>query len=175
MSKNIDCIAFHEAGHAVAYILAGIPFKSVTIKEDSEKDEHGERSLGHIEFEKPLTKDDWDQYSFLNPEELNVFFKDDFTKLAGLVAEKMYRGRSNFKAARGDFKQWIDTSLNQLPDSLRSKYISFILEYTSEVFRIRNNWSNITAVALALVEEETLSYGRVKEVIEQNQVNPVIK
>ena len=39
MSTKLDFIAFHEAGHAVAHILAGIPFKYVTIKEDKEKDD----------------------------------------------------------------------------------------------------------------------------------------
>ena len=41
MKSKLDSIAFHEAGHAVAHILAGIPFKHVTIKEDRKKDEHG--------------------------------------------------------------------------------------------------------------------------------------
>jgi len=29
MTKKLDHIAFHEAGHAVAHILTGIPFKYV--------------------------------------------------------------------------------------------------------------------------------------------------
>jgi hypothetical protein len=107
MNRKLEYIAFHEAGHAVAHFLTGIPFKYVTIKEDKEKDEHGLRSLGYIEYEKPKTKDEWDQYSIMDPEEFNTFFKDDFTKLAGLVAEMIYRGRFNYKAAKGDFRQWV--------------------------------------------------------------------
>ena len=45
MNKKLDCIASHEAGHAVAHILTGIPFKYVTIKEDKEKDERGRSVL----------------------------------------------------------------------------------------------------------------------------------
>ena len=56
MKDELDCIAFHEAGHAVAHILAGVPFKYVTIKEEKVKDELGKRSLGHIAYEKPKTK-----------------------------------------------------------------------------------------------------------------------
>lgn len=80
MNKKQHCIAFHEAGHAVAHILAGIPFKYVTVKEEKEKDESGHLSLGHIEPNEP--KDDvyWNQLSFLNPIEFNEFFRDDFTK-----------------------------------------------------------------------------------------------
>jgi hypothetical protein len=60
MKKNLEYIAFHEAGHAVAHILAGIPFKYVTIKEAIEKDENGERSLGHIRFDKTKSEMKWD-------------------------------------------------------------------------------------------------------------------
>ncbi len=54
MNKNLDYIAFHEAGHAVAHILAGIPFKYVTIKEVTAKDENGERSPLHAIFQSIL-------------------------------------------------------------------------------------------------------------------------
>lgn len=174
MKDKIEYITFHEAGHAVAHILAGIPFKYVTIKEKTETDENGNRSLGHIMFDK--TKDDtyWNRFNFLNPVEFNEFFRDDFTKLAGLVAEGLYRRKPNYKAAKEDFRQWVGSSLKQLPDGLESRYIDFILEYTIQVIKEKSTWSHITAVALALVEEETLSYKRVCEVIDNNKVNPVI-
>jgi len=41
MKKGLDSITVHEAGHAVAHILTGIPFKYVTIKSDEKKDEQG--------------------------------------------------------------------------------------------------------------------------------------
>jgi hypothetical protein len=175
MNKKLDCIAFHEAGHAVAHVLTGIPFKFVSIKEDKEKDEFGYRSLGQLANENPMTPEEWEKHSIMDPVEFNIFFKDDFTKLAGLVVEGIYRGRFNYKAAKGDFRQWVGTSLNQLPEKLNSRYIDFMLEYTFQVLQNKTNWSNITAVALALVDEETLSYQRVLEVIEQNKINPVLK
>ena len=61
MKSKLDSIAFHEAGHAVAYILAGIPFKHVTIKEDRKKDEHGQRSLGYVENDNSFTSEEWDK------------------------------------------------------------------------------------------------------------------
>jgi len=174
MNKKLDCIAFHEAGHAIAHILTGIPFKYVTIKEDKEKDEHGQRSLGHIMNEKPIIKEEWDQYSMLNLNEFNIFFKDDFIKLSGFVAEMIYRRRSNYKSSKEDFRQWVGTSLIKLPEKLSSKYQSFILEYILQVLVVERNWSNITAVTLALIDKETLSYDHVCNVIEQNTNNPIL-
>jgi hypothetical protein len=120
VKEKLDSIAFHEAGHAVAHVLTGIPFIFVSIKEDKEKDEFGYRSLGHIMYENPKSQPEWEQYSILNPDEFIIFFKDDFTKLAGLVAEGIYRGRLNYKAAKGDLRQWVGTSLNSLPEKLQS-------------------------------------------------------
>lgn len=87
MSKNIEFIAFHEAGHAFAHILAGIPYKYVTMKEEKEKDEFGYRSLGQLANENPMTPEEWEKHSIMDPVEFNTFFKDDLTKLAELVAE----------------------------------------------------------------------------------------
>ena len=96
MNKILDCIAVHEAGHAVAHILTGILFKFVTIKQDKEKDEHGLRSLDNTMYEHPKTSDEWNKFSFLNPKEFDWFFKEDFISLAGFVAELLYRWRSNY-------------------------------------------------------------------------------
>jgi hypothetical protein len=64
-------------------IVIDIPFKYVTIKLATEKDENNERSLGKIVFNDPSGKDYWKKYSIMNPNEFSMYFKDDFTKLAG--------------------------------------------------------------------------------------------
>jgi hypothetical protein len=174
MSKNSDSIAFHEAGHAVAHILADIPFRYVTIKEETEMDENGERSLGRIVTDETSPQIS-SEYSFVIPDQFCAYFKEDFTRVAGLIAERIYRGRFNYKAAKSDFRQIVGTTLEHLPEVLESKYLSFLLEYTYHVLHSRTTWSDITAVALALVEEETLTYQMVLNVIEQNKVNPVLK
>lgn len=175
MNNNLDCIAFHEAGHPVAHVLAGIPFQYVTIKERNEKDELDQISLGHIMFDRPKDDAYWSKFSFINPVEFNEFFRDDFTKLSGLVAEGLYRRKPNYKAAKTDFQQWVGATLNKIPELLDSKYIDFLVEYTIQVLSEKKNWSNITAVALALIEEETLSYERVRDLIEKDRINPVLK
>ena len=175
MSKNIDCIAFHEAGHAVASILTGTSFRYVTIKEDSEKNEYGKRSLGHIMYENPRSKEEWDQISILNPNEFDVFFKDDFVGLAGLIAERLYKGKISWKGSKEDLRQFFGISLYKLPDCLGEKYLSFLLEYTFQVLNTKQNWSNIVAVALALIDKETLSYDQVREIIGKDNEDPVVK
>ena len=94
--------------------------------------------------------------------------------MAGYVAETIYRGRSNTKSSKEDLRQLLSISLKHLSEQLSSKYISFLLTYTLEVLIKDENWSNIAAIALALVDEDTLSYDRVCEVIEKNKQNPIL-
>jgi hypothetical protein len=77
--------------------------------------------------------------------------------------------------SKEDIRQWFGLSLSKLPESLSSAYITFILEYTFRVLQNKSNWSNIVAVALALIDEDTLSYERVLEVIKKDKKNPVVK
>lgn len=174
MYSGTDSVAIHEAGHAFAHILTGSHFDYVTIKENKEISRHGQRVLGLIKPDKQKTTEDWDQYSILNPNEFDRFFKDNFILLAGYVAETIYRGRSNIKSSKEDFRQWLNISLKHLSEQLSSKYIRFLLAYNLEVLSKDMNWSNIAAIALALVDEDTLSYHRVCEVIEENKQNPVL-
>jgi hypothetical protein len=46
----------------------------------------------------------------MDPQEFNIYFKDDFTKLAGLVAEGIYHRKFNYKATKNDFRQWVSIS-----------------------------------------------------------------
>ena len=106
MNNKLNCIAFHEAEHAVAHILTGIPFKYVTIKEDEIKDEFDGRTLGHVFPVEPVSKEEWEKQSILNPQEFNIFFKEDFVRLSGFVAEKIYQRKANYKSSQEDFRQW---------------------------------------------------------------------
>ena len=75
MCCMIDCVAIHEAGHTLAHILTGSHFDYVTIEEDKEISKPEQRVLGLIRFDKPQTNKDWDQFSILNPNEFDRFFK----------------------------------------------------------------------------------------------------
>ena len=54
-------------------------------------------------------------------------------------------------------------------------HLDFMLEYTFQVLEDKDNWSNITAVSLALVDADTLTYEKVCEVVEHDRSNAVLK
>lgn len=121
----MDCVAIHETGHALAHILTGYHFDYVTIEEDKEISKSGQRVLGLTKLDKPQTNEAWDQFSILNPNEFDRFFKVNFISLSGYVSEEIYRGRYNTKSSKEDFRQWFNISLKHLSVKVPNKIHTF--------------------------------------------------
>jgi hypothetical protein len=124
--------------------------------------------LGHIRGVPSEIKNQWEIPSFFKPVKFNRYFKNDFIKVAGLVAEQIYTGKNNKTVPGRDFEDWVNVTLLGLPDKLSSKYQRFLLDYTREVLELKINWLHITAIAEALKEKKTLSYAQVIDVFIQS-------
>ena len=168
MSKGIIYAAYHEAGHVLALLLTNKRFKYVTIVPENMKDGYGIETSGHVRGIPSEIKNEWEIPSFFKPAKFNRYFKNDFIKVAGLVAEQIYTVKNNKTGADGDFEEWINVTLLGLPDKLSSKYQKFLLDYTKEVLELKINWLHITAIAEALGERKTLSYAQVIDVFMQS-------
>ena len=168
MSKGIINAAYHEAGHVLALLLTTRRFKFGTIVPENMKDEYGIKTSGQVRGIPSEIKNQWEIPSFFKPVNFNRYFKNDFIKVAGLVSEQIYTGKSNKTGAGDDFDEWINVTLLGLPDKLNSKYQHFLLDYTKEVLELQINWQHITAIAEALIEKKTLSYAQVIDVFMQS-------
>ncbi len=170
-SRQLEATSFHEAGHAVACLLTKRKFKFVTIRSDDE-------SLGHLKHDKGfslyLRKLD-EENSFYRPDELSKFLKVDFIRMAGLVSEKILLGKYNHIGARIDYKNWVDNSLKDLTKNLSIRYQKFLLDYTNEVLTTERNWSNIKAVATALIQNIKLTYAQVNQIIVDDNIKSLNK
>lgn len=157
--------AYHEAGHALAYILLDRKFRYVTIKPDKE-------CLGQLMPYFGKSKFD-DFYhgarSFYDPLRLENHFKKDFLSLAGFAAEKIFSGKyqRNIYRNNSDYENWIERSLIDLPDKLNLSYQKFIRQYVIEILNCQLNWLRIVAIAEALIENETLTYMEVINVTQK--------
>ena len=168
MSKGIINAAYHEAGHVLALLLTTRRFKVVTVVPENMKDGYGIETSGHIRGIPSEIKNQWEIPSFSKPVKFNRYFKNDFIKVAGLVAEQIYTDKNNKTSAGEDFEEWINVTLLGLPNKLSSKYQKFLLDYTKEVLELEINWLHITAIAKALVKRKTLSYSQVVDVFIQS-------
>lgn len=163
-----EATAYHEAGHVLAFLLLNRKFKLVTIKPDGV-------SLGAVNHRK-VSGSKFEASSVTNPDQLAKFFTHDFIAGAGFVAEKLFSRKNNLKGAASDFLQIYNSTLQDLPERFSQKYLSFLSEYTATVFELRLNRSALSAIALALIERETLSYDEVIKIyIEANKATLKIK
>lgn len=155
--------AYHEAGHALALILLKRKFKYVTIRPDQD-------SKGQVRYHGNSRKVNTERYFIFNPSDFQRYFKHDFKTIAGMVAEKMYTGRSNNAGAKSDYDIWIDVTLLDLPEKFSLVYQRFLMKYIIEVFSIEDNWKSIQAIASALMKREVLTYHEVIDVIRRKTI-----
>jgi hypothetical protein len=168
MTDNLDRIAFREAARAVAYYALWRPFEYVTIIPSRKY------GLGYIQ---PVPF----------PPDANLSFEGDYHALvgdnaviclAGLIADRHYRGEHSFAPndvfdqltsddeqtiaraleqttgrALGD--DWLEGDFGPALNKLLGRAMGIVVDF----------WGRIEAVALALLEEKTITAARVYEVI----------
>lgn len=146
--------AYHEAGHAVTYIITNARFEFVTIKPDYEKETSG--GLHSI-----LSTSDWYVSSTLNLNTKIQFLVLECVRImAGPISEKIYSGLPIRKSTT-DYKktkQAIKSTMNGYTETI-DLFWAFIMSYTTNL--LKDNWSLVEAVANALLEKETLSLDEV--------------
>jgi len=154
-------IAYHEAGHVIAFILAGIKFKYVTIKSKRRPDGHMmwgriNSSFDPVHFMVGIKKEE-----MTDPLHFSRFFISGFINCAGMVAEYMYFGKY-CKGSGDDFLK-INDNLSVLPKFLQDKCYSFLAAYTSFIFQ--SKIKHIKLIANELLSRETLSYDDVIDLL----------
>lgn len=121
-------------------------------------------SLGHVRFFKRTAKDGW------------VYIHVLFCTLAGSLAEKKFTGRSSHVGARSDYYKALDYARMvddtgagyHENDPLPQALVSGAMKQTE---RLVARWRpSIQAVALALLEKETLKESEIISILESDAV-----
>lgn len=167
-AQQREATAYHEAGHAMAYILSGKKFRYATIKENN-------ASLGHVrQRASRISIDNYINSMIVTPTDFPKLFLHDFINISGFTAEGIHTGKFNGKRALEDFMGIVDVTTHDLPERFVKQYMGFLSGYTMLVFQIKVNWLRIEAIADALLKRETLDYIEVINVI-QDAVTEFIK
>mgnify|MGYP001068229630 CR=1 FL=1 len=148
-------VAFHEAGHAVAYcyFFNGPRFKHVTIKPKGS-------ALGHVLGRPSIWRPDED-----TGVRFFVRLRDRIIRtLAGPEAERKVRGRYNQRGASDDWKSVADLVFHMAGSERQVNALMRYFDVVTEEF-IEFRWHKIEAVASALLERTTLSYKEVEQIL----------
>lgn len=157
MKKEIKVEAAHQAGHAIAYLAAGIKFDYVSI------DQSKSRTEGYV---KHITEpsDKLRVADIMNLEKFNALFQRDVINMAGKEAEFMVIPEDIEPPAGVEPYPFFNREEEDLEISYR--YNDYAAHYTNEL--IEREWEKIEAIAKALTAKETLSYFEILSIINQN-------
>ena len=150
MKENeLEATAYREAGYAFAYCLTGREFECVSIVQDSE-------GLGGELTEYVL-------------EGGGVDFELLFRDLSGRTAGRIHSGAafpSGDYSRKQVFEYWDEAFyyLNErCPGVLAERIITMMEQYIGQL--MRRQWSSVTRIVEALLAQQTLTYGQVRDII----------
>jgi ATP-dependent Zn protease len=138
---EIETTAYHEAGHVAAALATGATVQTATIKPRGDL-------LGQVRYG-PRRIDDESQL---------------VNTLAGPFAQKRFAPRSDWRTGNRDFvKVKNEVSRTRGKDTVARKYLAYVEARAAQV--VDDLWADITVLAKALLERETLTGREIRAVI----------
>lgn len=151
----LECTAYHEAGHFVAYMFSK---KCPAVRRVSIVPNPRRGSLGHVlPFPTPT----------FNPEleiDLNRIADEIVCYLAGGVAEKRFAGRANHLGARSDYSTASDLALRASGSGEAASAMLRWLRFGAEGL-VRVRWWAVEALAKVLLDRETMTGKEARQLV----------
>ena len=152
MSKEILNTAYHEAGHAAAFIFLDLKFKIVSIEP---KNESLGRVTGRVLSKRTLKALEF-ATTVINKDKIE---KDLIIDIAGPIAEAKFKGRFNHLAASADYHKISDFLFRIFENQqLITAYYNYIFLLAKNIIDRRDTWNYIETLARTLIEKRTMTY-----------------
>ena len=163
---DIQHIAIHESGHALAHILTGLQFSFVSINSSALKIHTDGKSLGYIQ---PISAyyHDSTAYSILSPDEFFHSFSIDVTVIAGYISQRIFSNNFDKNGSKTDFLELNNRRLINQPEPFRTAYKRFLIVYTHQLLSMNVHKQMIMKIADELLKKKTLNYDEVKKIVDQ--------
>lgn len=163
--------AYHEAGHAVAYIVHRLPFRYVTIIPDQGywgKVAPRPSSNFHPDSDtddRTLRRMDCMVLSLLAGDASQAILKEGVdSKKEAWEFKTPKHVRAHVDILDSDWGQALDLAVRLHGGQISGLYLDYMWARTIQFVRGRNVWPSIEAVAVALLTEKKLQAARVREI-----------
>jgi hypothetical protein len=158
--SELECIAYHEAGHAVVAVALGRAVNRVSIIPDEERD-----TLGHCANRKmPFFHPDYDydrKTRALAEREILIY-------IAGGIAEARVRGRHNHVGARADIGMAMDMAARMSGDTEEaSAYLAWLHARAKNLVAVPWHWRAVEKVAAVLLARQRISGQAVRRLFQE--------
>jgi len=156
--------AYHEAGHAVAALLLGLPLEEVSISTDAEHElvggTHCRPRLAHLD---PDT-----HWGRVTPEDAGQLRAAIMVSCAGPLAEARCTGRFTWRCGEGDRETAMEYAryVRHDPAAFQA-YLDALFRQTTELIYAPQTWPLVEAVARALLERGRLDGPQARRLVEQ--------
>ena len=166
MHDNIQQIALHESGHALAHILLGRQFAFVTINPSALKIHTDGKSLGYLQPITPYFHDSA-SYSRLSPDDFYKSFSIDVTIIAGYITQRIFSNDFDRTGSKTDFLALNKSGLINQPEPLRTAYKKFLIAYTFQLLSLDVHKQLLFKITDELLKKKTLTYEQVQKIVNE--------
>lgn len=162
--KKLLKIAYHEAGHAVAYHYLGKAFKKISIIPDG-------NSLGYV-LNRKINRDI--EIYERDTKTRNRVEKEAITYLAGIIVENLLSGRYDRRGASSDLNHVVSLLSTQCQSSIETDaYLNLLWIRTRQIFEYSVNkqktlyWKCVEVLANRLMEKKEIIYKESKSIVDK--------
>jgi ATP-dependent Zn protease len=155
---ELECTAYHEAGHAVAAFALGRGVRHVSIEPDLEKGSLGHCRKHHLPSLKDAEfADDTPRHRTRMEREIICFF-------AGGIAERHFRGRRNNVGASRDLTAAVSLA-ECLCGSLKETeaYLNWLYIRAENLVLVQHHWAGVQRMAKELLAHRILTGRQARE------------
>jgi ATP-dependent Zn protease len=151
--------AYHEAGHAIIYVMNGLELEYVTIEPDSD-------SLGHVQVRRP----EWLHVGPTTESQRQLLWLEAENTILGLyaggIAEAKYASRKIDWGHEEDAKKALELAISFIGDweDVYNAFLDYCHKHARRLVELW--WPEIQAVACSLAERKTLTGDQVHEAID---------
>lgn len=158
--REVDRIAYHEAGHAVMRCFEFLKFSYVSITPDGD-------NAGYVKYHRSVWKNfDPETVARTDLKTIDRIENEIVSILAGPIAEKIFGGKYNWEGSEGDRASALKLASYLCGnEKVLNAYWKYMWIRTEESLKALHIWTAVQRLASELLLKKKIRYNEAKEIV----------